>query len=96
MGIEYQVKLKGAPYALIDQAFRDCPFFDDYDKSCDMYNFRWGGSEYPKMPQAFAKIEQYGLYICLNGARTDSVEFVEYIRDLVVDKLGQPFDMDEI
>lgn len=96
MGREYQIRLKDPAVAIIDKGLRECPYFDDYDKRYDMYHFRWGGSVAPEMPSAFAAIDQDGLYICLNKGRTASKEFVEHIRALVVDTLGQPFDLNEL
>jgi len=93
MGYEYTINLNQPVPAVIDQELRACPFFDCFD---GWYYFRWGDSKEPGMASAWVGIQEPGLYICLTGGPRQSEDFIGYLRTLVVDKLGQPFVMEDL
>jgi hypothetical protein len=97
MGIEFMVKLKQSDNrVLVDRALRDCSFFDAYDSTYDVYNFRFQRSD-QSMPDVSVTVQEKGLYICFYGGEKRIFEkFKEYIRAMVVDRLGQSFELDEL
>jgi hypothetical protein len=66
MGAEYMLDFEVDNRREIDGLLRDISGFEGYDPRYSLYNFRRTSTG--KMPDAHAKIEENGVYVCDNGA----------------------------
>ncbi len=66
MGYEYMIDFEIHDREEIDGLLRRISGFEGYDPRYSLYNFRRTSTS--KMPDAHAKVEETGLYVCANGA----------------------------
>lgn len=65
MGYEYQLDLEVDDREKLDGILRSIVGFERYDAAYDLYYFRRKATG--EMPDAHAKIDEQGLYLCDNG-----------------------------
>jgi hypothetical protein len=71
MGYEYMFEYEVQNRELIDGLLRGISGFEGYDPRYSLYNFRRTSTG--EMPDAHAKVEETGLYVCDNGASGTAV-----------------------
>jgi hypothetical protein len=71
MGYEYELAFEVKNRQELDELLRRVSGFDGYDTRYELYLFR--RSSIGEMPDAHAKINENGLYVCNNGANGLSV-----------------------
>ncbi|MEO7716579.1 MAG: hypothetical protein ABIY70_10270 [Capsulimonas sp.] len=96
MSLEYRVEFVLGSRKPIDEVLRDAPHFARYEEQFKYYEYRSDDNQdFSKMPDAYMKVRDWGLYLSDCGDRAVFKDLLYYLF-WHVNGLGQKFVIDDL